>query len=190
MTWVHHEVTQSDVGHVGDVVCCYYWSKKFTIITVISNYLDWFIWRRAAGCGLSAGTGAGGDVWNKGCQWAAVRHLDSPPLTMEEFCPLEEVELAEGEVVICWGDTSIELRPPEEVAEVSEDSGLRRFSSGLVWLGRSLGGFLGAISAFRLHRDILNSWLNLTEFISTSRGEQYSSWDVISGIFWLTVFVS
>ena len=48
------------------------------------------------------------------------------------LAPPEEVELAEGEVVICWGDTSIELRPPEEVAEVSEDSGLRRFSSGLV----------------------------------------------------------
>ena len=51
---------------------------------------------------------------------------------MEELLPPEEVELAEGEVVICWGDTSMELRPPEEVAEASEDSGLRRFSSGLV----------------------------------------------------------
>ena len=76
---------------------------------------------------------------------------------MEELFPLEEVELAEGDVVICWGDTSIELSPPEEVAEASDDSGLSRFSSGLVWLCRSLGGFLGAISAFRLHRDILNS---------------------------------
>ena len=46
--------------------------------------------------------------------------------------PVEEVELAEGEVVICWGDTSMELSPPEEVAEASEDSGLRRFSSWLV----------------------------------------------------------
>ena len=55
-----------------------------------------------------------------------------PPLTMEELFPLDEVELAEGDVVICWGDTSMELRPPEEVAEVSEDSGLSRFSSGLV----------------------------------------------------------
>ena len=40
---------------------------------------------------------------------------------MEELFPLEEVELAEGDVVICWGDTSMELRPPEEVAEVSDD---------------------------------------------------------------------
>ena len=80
---------------------------------------------------------------------------------MEELLPLEEVELADGEVVICWGDTSMELSPPEEVAEASDDSGLSRFSSGLVWLCRSRGGFLGAISAFRLHRDILNSWLNL-----------------------------
>ena len=51
---------------------------------------------------------------------------------MEELLPPEEVELAEGEVVICWGDTSIELSPLEEVAEASEDSGLTRFSSGLV----------------------------------------------------------
>ena len=39
--------------------------------------------------------------------------------------PPEEVELAEGEVVICWGDTRIELRPTEEVADPTEDSGLR-----------------------------------------------------------------
>ena len=43
---------------------------------------------------------------------------------MEELLPPEEVELAEGEVVICWGDTSMELRPPEEFAEAREDSGL------------------------------------------------------------------
>ena len=43
---------------------------------------------------------------------------------MEDVAPPEDVELAEGEVVICWGDTSIELNPPEEVAEATEDSGL------------------------------------------------------------------
>ena len=94
---------------------------------------------------------------------------------MEELFPLEDVELAEGEVVICWGDTSIELSPLEEVAEASEDSGLTRFSSGLVWPGRSRGGFLGAISAFRLHRDILNSWLNLTR----GQSESTTNWQPI-----------
>ena len=39
--------------------------------------------------------------------------------------PVEEVELAEGEVVICWGDTNMELRhPDDELAELTEHSGL------------------------------------------------------------------
>ena len=50
-----------------------------------------------------------------------------PLLVNEElFVPPEDVELAEGDVVICCpGLTNIELSPPDEVADASEDSGLR-----------------------------------------------------------------
>ena len=51
----------------------------------------------------------------------------SPLLASEElFVPPEDVELAEGDVVICCpGLTNIELSPPDDVADASEDSGLR-----------------------------------------------------------------
>ena len=51
----------------------------------------------------------------------------SPLLASEElFVPPDDVELAEGDVVICCpGLTNIELSPPDDVADASEDSGLR-----------------------------------------------------------------